>query len=140
MYYSDNHQSDNEKIFKALEKVLEMKRIINEYEHKVKSINEAMRSNNHQKMIKEINNKWKIYKDFTNSLSLFTNYYVYSVEDYFYDDKPIEYLVNQLNDIKIVIALKIIFDKAEKELIIKALKQFGILPEEEIKKRIKEFC
>ena len=51
MYYSDNHQSDNEKIFKALEKVLEMKRIINEYEHKVKSINEAMRSNNHQKMI-----------------------------------------------------------------------------------------
>ncbi len=140
MYYSDNHQSDNEKIFKALEKVLEMKRIINEYEHKVKSINEAMRSNNHQKMIKEINNKWKIYKDFTNSLSPFTNYYVYSVEDYFYDDKPIEYLVNQLNDIKIVIALKIIFDKAEKELIIKVLKQFGILPEEEIKKRIKEFC
>lgn len=140
MYYSDNHQSDNKKIFKALEKVLEVKRIINEYEHKVKSINEAMRSNNNQKMIKEINNKWKIYKDFTNSLSSFTNYYVYSVDDQFYDDKPIEYLVNQLNDIKIVIALKIIIDKAEKELIIKVLKQFGILPEEEIKKRIKEFC
>lgn len=114
MYYSDNHQCNNEKIFKALEKVLETKRIINEYEHKIKSINEAMRRNNHQKMVKEINNKWKIYKDFTNGLSSFTNYYVYSVDDHFYDDKPTEYLVNQLNDIKIVIALKLLLTKQKK--------------------------
>ena len=35
-YYSDNHQSDNEKIFKALEKTIGMIKNINEYEHKVK--------------------------------------------------------------------------------------------------------
>ena len=71
---------------------------------------------------------------------MFTNYYVYKVDDNFYDDKPIEYLVKQLNDIKFFVALKILKEKAEKELIIKVLKQFGILPEEEIKKKIKEFC
>lgn len=136
MYYSDNHQSDNEKIFKALEKALDVIKNINEYEHKVKSINEAISSNNHQKMVQEINKRWRIYKAFANSLSPFTNYYVYSVDEHFYDDKPIEYLVNQLNDIKIVIALKIITDKAEKELMVKVLKQFGILSEAEIKKMI----
>ena len=140
MYYSDNNQSDNEKIYKALEKTLDMIKNINKYEYKVKSINEAISSNDHQTMVQEINKKWSIYKNFANSLSMFTNYYVYKVDDNFYDDKPIEYLVKQLNDIKIVIALKIIFDKAEKELIVKVLKQFGILPEEEIKKRFKEFC
>ena len=34
MYYSDNNQSDNEKIYKALEKTLDMIKNINEYEYK----------------------------------------------------------------------------------------------------------
>lgn len=139
MYYSDNNQSDNEKIYKALEKTLDMIKNINEYEHKVKSINEAISSNDHQTMVQEINKKWSIYKDFANSLSMFTNYYVYKVDDNFYDDKPIEYLVKQLNDIKFFVALKILKEKAEKELVIKVLKQFEILPEEEIKKRLRSF-
>lgn len=139
MYYSDNNQSDNEKIYKALEKTLDMIKNINKYEYKVKSINEAISSNDHQTMVQEINKKWSIYKNFANSLSMFTNYYVYKVDDNFYDDKPIEYLVKQLNDIKFFVALKILKEKAEKELIIKVLKQFGILPEEEIKKGLRSF-
>ena len=133
MYYSDNSQNNNEKILKAAEKALDAIKNIKMFEFKTKSINEAMSSNDHQIMVKVINKKWAEYKSFANSISPITNYFVRDVDNDFYDDKPIEYLKNQLKDIKIFIALKILIEKANKELLIKVYKEFGVMTNEQLK-------
>ncbi len=133
MYYSDNSQNNNEKVLKAVEKALDAVKNIKTFEFRTKLINEAIKSNNHQFMVQIINKKWNEYKSFANSLSSITNYYVRVVDDNFYDDKSIEFLVNQLKDIKIFVSLKILIDKANKDLFVKVMKEFGVLTDEQLK-------
>ena len=132
MYYSNNNYN-NEKVLKVVEKTLEMIKYLNTYKFRTTSINKAMSGKDRQEMIRVINIKWVQYMDFANSLSCFTNYYVRSVDKNFYDDKPIDYLINQLKDIKIFVALKILEKHVERELIKKVLKEFGIATDEQLK-------
>ena len=133
MYYADDN-NNNEKILKVVERTLELLKHLGEYEFRTSSINKAITSNEHQLMVQTINKKWRELKDFANKLTPITKYHVYDVDKDFYDDKSIDYLVNQLKDIKIFVALKLLMDKASKELIKKVLKEFGIATDEQLKK------